>query len=134
MRKFLSTLSLLALSLLLLSCGKYRDAKSAMNDTAEVMEAYADEVEAADSPKEIAAAMDRLTESFKELGPRLREMDGKHPNLNMAAPPEELREAALALEKANRRMMEATYEATKDLDDPEVMKAKQRLIEARDGL
>ncbi len=120
--------------LLAAGCAKtgYDDIRTVMNDMLDAQEAYVDMLVSAESADDVAAGMDALAKDMETIGPKIKELTEKYPDIMKNNQlPEELkdineRQAALQ-EKSKEISMEKIGQF---MNDPKVMEAANRMGEA----
>lgn len=123
------TLCLLAACILLPGCaGKYSDAKKLNTEFVAIMDRYMQDLDQADSAKEVADAMNRYADRLEVIWPKIQKLSDKYPELrNRETVPEELQESQKKAEAAVMKMAPTFLKLGSYLGDPEVMKAQERI-------
>ena len=109
--------------------GKYADLKEYLNESIKANEDYIAALEKANSPKEVAEAINELGNKNEKLGPRTEELQKKYPELKDMGknPPVELKDEFERLEKMTQRLLSVSMKMMKYMMHPEVMKATQEM-------
>lgn len=131
-RKFLLFLILISMIPFFSNCGgKYDDVVSMNDQFVEVMEDYLQDLDKADSPKAVAAAMNDFADKMEDLGPKLKEMAQKYPELNDPKNlPDELRANQKKAEELGQRMAGSMMKMMQFMTSPEVQAAQQRMAQS----
>ena len=131
-KKLMLFLILICLTPFFSNCGgKYDDAVSLNGEFVEVMGDYVEDLDKADSAKTVAAAMNNFADKMEDLGPRLKEMAQKYPELNDPKNlPDELRASQKKSEELGRQMAGSMMKMMQFMTSPEVQAAQQRMSQA----
>ncbi len=130
-RKLMLFLILIGMMPFLSNCGgKYDDVVSVNNQFVDVMDDYLQDLDKADSPKTVAAAMNDFADKMEDLGPKLKEMSQKYPELSDPKNlPDELRAIQKKNEKIGQRMAGSMMKMMQFMASPEVQAAQQRMAQ-----
>ncbi len=118
--------------MLCMACGggKYSDLKNSLNDLVKIQDDYVAAIEKAGGAKDVAAAINKYTDSFLKMKPVLESYENKYPELKTSKePPSELRDSFEKLQKSAEKLATASMTMLKYINDPEVQKATERLKE-----
>ena len=131
-RKLMLFLIVVCLTTFFSNCGgKYDDAVSLNAQFVEVMEDYLEDLDKADSPKTVAAAMNDFADKMEDLGPKIKEMGKKYPELNDPQNlPDELRASQKKAEELGNRMAGSMMKMMQFMTSPEVQAAQMRMSQA----
>ncbi|HNR88075.1 MAG TPA: hypothetical protein PKM65_07030 [Spirochaetota bacterium] len=114
------------------SLGKYGEAKRALNDFAEAMDAYSAALEKSATPADVVAATDAYTKRLEVIMPKIRELEKKNPeSRNQSEPPAELKDVVARVQESQKRMVKNSVDIflMKYPSDADVQKANMRLVE-----
>ena len=115
-----------------LACGggKYGDVKDALNDLIAMQEDYITAIQGAQNAGDVAKAINKYTDKFLQIKPRLESFEQKYPELKtQKEPPAELKDSFERLTRSAEKLATASFSLMKYLGDPEVQKATERLKE-----
>ncbi len=125
----------LAVTVALMACGggKYDDANDVSNQFAEATENYVNDIAKADSASAVARAINTYADKVEKLGPKMRAMLEKYPELkDRNNIPEEMKESRKRQNALASKMGQALMTTMmKYGSDPQVMQAQRHLQEAR---
>lgn len=131
------TLSILMLLFLITGCGgggKYADVIALNKQYVKLMETYIADLDKADSATKVSDAMNRYADGLEKIWPQMMEMGEKYPELqNPNNLPDELRPAQEEAESLAQKMMGTFQKIMPYMEDPEVVKAQQRLSAIMQG-
>jgi len=114
---------------------KYEDAKAVLTDLAVLTEAFVENMDQVDEPKDVAKALDAFAESMKELVPRINEIRKKYPELDDEdTHPEELKPLLQRVDKDFQMMMKAYTKVNANIEDPAVEEADAKFKEVMSAL
>jgi len=126
--------SLLILVLISVSCGKkdkYDMARDVIGKQVAILEDYIAEMEKADNAQAVAKAINAYSVAQSKLGPAIKEVQEKFPEMNQSdEPPAELKAEMDKFQLVMKRMIEMSMKASQFMSDPEVMAAQQNLQKA----
>lgn len=109
---------------------KYSDVIKVNEEFAELTEAYVDNLENATSGKEVAQAMNRFSDGFEKLAPRMQEAITKYPELkDESNNPKELQESKKRTEEVGKRFAGSFMKMMPYMKDSEVQAAQKRMSE-----
>lgn len=109
---------------------KYSDVIKVNEEFAELTEEYVDNLENATSGKEVAQAMNRFSDGFEKLAPRMQEAITKYPELkDESNNPKELQESKKRTEEVGKRFAGSFMKMMPYMKDPEVQAAQKRMSE-----
>ena len=136
LQKFFLVLCLVCLMPFISNCGgTYDDAVSLDTQFVDVMEDYVENLDKADSAKTVAAAMNDFADKMEKLGPKLKEMAQKYPELKDPKNlPDELRASQKKSEELGKRMAGSMMKMMQFMTSPEVQAAQQRMAGAMGGM
>jgi len=126
---------LVLLSLLMIvfiGCGgKYSDAVEVNEEFLDVMIDYVDGLEKADNAGKIADAMNEFADRMAVLGPKMKKISEKYPELkDQNSQPEAFKKLRKKSEEMEKKFSGSFMKTMKYMKDPEVRKAQQRLSAA----
>ncbi len=133
MKQILSIITVLSLLCLAVGCGggKYGDVVSLNEEFVKLMEAYLTSLDQAGSAKDVASAMNRFAESMEVLGPKMKKMAEKYPELkDKNNLPEVLKPSQQKAEEMGKKMAGSFMKAIQFMRSPEVQAAQKRLAGA----
>ncbi len=107
--------------------GKYADFKAVMREMIDATYIYIEEMEAAESAEEVAAAIENFALAMKELEPRMDAMDEKYPDISDAEFPAELAETMEEYAEMMVSMEAAMMKMFEYMMDPVVQEAMQMM-------
>ena len=108
--------------------GKYAEAEKVMKKQADIGIAYVNDLERANSAKDVAKAIDTYTDEMEELIPDINKMMKDLPEvLNQEAPPKELAEESAQVAEASEKIQKASKKLFQYITNPEVQKALERM-------
>lgn len=111
--------------------GKYDDMVEVNDKYISVTQNYIDSLNKAETGKEIAKAMDKYADEFKKLGPKMKEINEKYPELmNAKDLPEKLKESQAKAKQMGMDLAASFMKIMKYLNDPQVLEAQQRMGDA----
>jgi hypothetical protein len=124
-----ASLSLLAISLVMIGCGsKYSDAIQINEEYIDLMDTYISGLDKADSAKDAAKVINKFADGLEKIWPEMQKLSEKYPELkDTANPPEELEDTQKRAEAAGQKMAGAMMKMMPYMQDPEVRKAQERL-------
>ncbi len=126
-----ATLSIVFLALCIAACGrggKYADIKDTLNTLIDIQESYISSMEKAQNAKDVATAINRYTDGFFRIKPRLDSFGERYPELKtQKQPPEELKEIYDRLTQTGVKFVNTLPTLIKYRSDPEVQQARERL-------
>lgn len=137
--RLVKKLALVLFSLLVvvfIGCGgKYSDAVEVNEAFLDVMLDYTDGLEKADNAGKIAEAMNEFADRMTVLGPRMKKISEKYPQLkDEKNQPEELKKLRKKGDELEKKFSESFMKTMQYMNDPEVQKAQQRLSVAMQTL
>ncbi|MCP4691647.1 MAG: hypothetical protein GY859_26610 [Desulfobacterales bacterium] len=96
-----------------------------------IMEEYLEAVNDSQSADGVAEAMNIMAEEMERIGPSLKEMKEKYPELNKSGkPPEELEFLQERADELRPRIFASFFKLAAYMEDPEVQAAQKRLAVA----
>ena len=111
--------------------GKYGDAKMLIGKMTVSINSLTASLEKAGGAKDVAKAFTAFTASMKDLKPKIKEMEGKYPELkDKKNPPAELKMEMKGLEDASKKMLPVLFKTVKYQKDPEVAAAMKEMKNA----
>jgi hypothetical protein len=113
--------------------GKYADAKAVLNKMIEINDHYVKDLEAVESAADYVKALNKYADAMEKLKPKMEAVAKKYPEMKGQATPEELKPLVEKMGQSMQAMMTASMKMMKYAEDPEVMKATQRLQSAMAG-
>jgi predicted nuclease with TOPRIM domain len=127
-----STMVLFVLICLCYACGgKYDDVIKVNEEFAEILEKYASNLQKADNAKDVAAAINDVSEDLEKLAPRMKKLQEKYPELKTQKDlPPELIESQKSMEKIGEKLAGSFMTLVKYLADPDVQAAQVRFGKA----
>ncbi len=125
-----------SLMFLFVGCSeKYSDAVEVNQDFIAVMNNYIDNLEKADSAKKIAGAMDEFADAMTKIGPRLKAVSEKYPELkDENNQPEVFKKIQKESEEMQKRFSTSFMKTMQYMQDPAVQKAHQRIAAAMQAM
>ena len=132
-KRILSLLFMLCLIPLIAACGggKYADCIKLNEEFLELMENYVTSIEKSDSAKEIAAAINCFADGMEVLGPKMKKMSKKYPELkDINNHPEELKSSQKKSEEIGKKFAGSFMKVVPYMKDPEVRAAQTRFSKA----
>ncbi len=125
-------IALLAMAMAVSACsGKYSDAIEVNTEFGEAAEAYIDGLNKSKNADEVAEAIDAFAETMENLGPRMKEIADKYPELkdpdNL---PEELKQSREKVDAMGMKIGGAVFKTMKYMNNPKVMAAQKRMQKA----
>jgi predicted nuclease with TOPRIM domain len=120
---------IMAVSLLSVGCGgKYSDVKKVNGEFSTVVKSFSADIEKVENAGDAAKALNKFADNLEELMPKMQALSDKYPELEDETNlPEELQELQAETEEAAQKMVGNMMKLMNYLQDPEVMKAQQRL-------
>jgi hypothetical protein len=95
------------------------------------MNNYVDQLEKADSAKKIAAAMDEFADAMTKLGPKMKEVAEKYPELkDEKNQPDAFKKIHKESEVMQKRFSGSFMKTMQYMTDPKVQQAQQRIAAA----
>lgn len=122
---------------LLGGCGgaKYDDINENTEEFVTAVDAYAADLDKAESASDAAKAINNFAVELERLGPRMKKLQEKYPELRDSSNvPEELEPVQKASEAAAQKLVDAMMKAAAYMSDPDVQKAQQRVQAAMSGM
>ncbi len=114
---------------------KYEDAKLVLTDLAVLIEAFVENMNQVDQPKDVAKVLNTFSDSMKELVPKINEIREKYPELKTEdTHPEELKPLLQRIDKDFQDMMKAYAKVKGHMEDPAVKEADAKYKEVMSGL
>jgi len=132
-KRFCASIFVFALLSLVVSCGgnKYGDYVELNEKFVQLFQEYVGSLEKATSANEVAATMSRFADGMQDLGPKLKEMMEKYPELkDKNNQPEALRASGEKAEELGKRMAGSFMKIMPYMRDPQVQAAQKRVAEA----
>ncbi len=127
----LVTLGLFLMGILACGGGKYADAISLTEEAVDAMENYCTGLEKADNAKDVAAVINKFSDTMAALKPKMDELQKKYPELkNNKDVPEEMKAITKRMEEVVPKMMGASAKMMKYATDPAVLEATKKMQEA----
>ncbi len=125
-------IAFLAMAMALSACsGKYSDAIEVDAEFGEAAEAYIDGLDKAKNAEDVVEAVDAFAAAMEKLGPRMKEMSDKYPELkNPDNLPEELKKSREKVDAMGMKIGGAMMKTMKYMVNPKVMAAQKRLQKA----
>ncbi len=122
----------MAMAMAVSACGgKYDDAIEVNTEFGDAAVAYIDALDNADNAKAAVDAVNDFAAAMEKLGPRMKEITEKYPELNDPANhPDELKESSERVEGLGMKIGAAIMKSMKYMGDPGMMAAQQRLQKA----
>lgn len=120
---------LMAMSLLTVGCsGKYSEVKQANAEFVDVVEDYVADVDKVENAADAAKAINRFADGMEKVMPKMQALAEKFPELEGEDLPAELRELQAETEEVSQKMVASMMKIMNYMQDPEVMKAQERLV------
>ena len=113
------------------------DPKSVMKDYFAVMEDFVGAAEKAGNADDVVAAINKFSDSMKQVIPRLKALGEKYPelkNMGQGNLPPEFKEFETKLQELMPRFMGAFGKLAQYASDPKVMEAQKKMQEAMQAL
>ncbi len=128
-QKILSIMVVVGLVMLVVGCGgKYSDVVEVNQKYANLMTAFADDVDKVEKPADAAAAINKLTDGMEKLVPKMKALKKKYPELqdreNMT---EELKATEQEMMDAGRAFGSSLMKLMPYMADEKVQQAQARL-------
>jgi hypothetical protein len=115
--------------------GKYGEAKSLMEKQIASLENYVGALEKAGSAADVAAAFNKYADDMKTMGPAMKALLEKYPDLKSEKePPAELKPLMAKMEELTKRIGPATMKVAQYLMDPAVQEAQKKFMEAASSI
>jgi hypothetical protein len=110
-------------------CGaKYEDARQANEQYVLLLERFVTEMQESENAQDVAAAMNRFSIGMEQLGPTMKQVMEKYPELRQKnTMPEELLELEKRADVVFAKMESAMMKIMPHMGDAEVLKAHQRM-------
>lgn len=128
-------LGVLGLSVLLVGCGRgsgRSDVRAVYEKNIQIMDDFSVAMGKAANADQVVAALNRYTREMETLGPRIRAVREKHPELvemdNRGSFPEDLKDLEEKFAAMGMNMMRAMAKIMQYENDPAVMEAQQRMM------
>ena len=118
-------------------CGqdKYDKVVEVNDQFVSVTQEYIDGLNKAESGKDIAKAMNKYADEFKKLGPKMKEISEKYPELMTAKDlPEKIKQSQAKATQIGMDLASSFMKTMKYLADPEVVAAQKRMGEVMQSL
>jgi len=132
-KRFFSAIFVFALLFLAVGCGgnRYGDCVKLNEKFVQLMQDYVGSLEKATSAKTVAEAMNRFADGMRVLGPKLKEMTEKYPELkDKNNQPEALKASREKAEEVGKRMAGSFMKIMPYMRDPQVQAAQKRVAKA----
>jgi len=116
--------------LVIVGCGgsKYADSIEVNEKFVQLMEDYVNALEKASSADQVATAMNSFADGMEVLGPKIKELAKKYPELtNTENLPEELKASQKRVEAVGKKMAGAFMKIMPYMRDPAVQDAQKRV-------
>jgi hypothetical protein len=111
--------------------GKYADVQKVMDKYIGANENFSTALEGAKSADDVVKALNALTETTKEVAPKLKAFETKYPEFkNQDNPPAELKPIMDRMMAAAGKMMNAMAKIAPFASDPKVVEAQTKFQEA----
>lgn len=130
MKRIFSVMAVFAIAgLLVFGCGSSPadDAADVIKQQADVMQAFVDALEKADSAQDVAKAIDTYTAGMQKLVPKIKQFSEKYPEYKEGKVPKELEKEGQRLEELSARMPAAMMKTASYMMDPAVQKAMENM-------
>ncbi len=137
MEKTMRVLLLFITMIFFVGCGggKYDDAIEVNKDFIKITEDYTQDLEKAESAKDVAKAMDNYTEKFAKLAPKMKEINEKYPDIkNDKDVPAEFREMEEKVQQAGVKLAGSFMKILKYMTDPAVIEAHKKMTQSMLGM
>ncbi len=126
-------------ALLLAACGRSNASpRGVMEKNLQIMEEFSRDMDKAGSASDVAAALDRYTQSLEALGPQILALQKSHPELARmdqdGSFPAEFKDLEEKFTAAGMQMMGAMMKIMPYMNDPKVQEAQNRMIAAAQKL
>jgi hypothetical protein len=124
---------LLVCVLLFVGCGgsKYADSIEVNDKFVQLMEDYVNALEQATSADQVAKAMNEFADGVEVIGPKIKEMAKKYPELrNPGNLPEALQTSQKRVEEVGKKMAGSFMKIMPYMRDPAVQEAQRRVSTA----
>ncbi|MCP5106835.1 MAG: hypothetical protein GY950_25855 [bacterium] len=132
---FIAVLGLVLYGLTACGGGKYAEPKDVLEKYVTAMEDVINAFDKAGDADAVAAALNKYSDYMKDLGPKLKEMSEKYPELsNKDNPPEELLPLVERLNAAMGKFEGAMAKVGQYATDPKVMEAQKKFMEAMSSM
>ena len=122
--------ALMGCFLVIVGCGgsKYADSIELNQKFVRLMENYVNSLEQASSADQVATAMNTFADGMEELGPKIKEMAEKYPELRDSENlPEALKDSQEKVEEAGKKMAGVFMKIMPYMRDPAVQNAQKRI-------
>jgi hypothetical protein len=111
--------------------GKYEDVKPLIEKMSGAFEKFITDMEKAENADAVVAALDAFAEVMKKLGPKVREITKKYPELkDEKTHPEELKPLLKKMDELGKKMFGVLGKLQQFANDPKVKEAYKRFGEA----
>lgn len=114
------------------SCGqdKYGDVVELNDKFISITQEYIDGLNKAQSAKDVASAINKYTDGFQKIGPMMKEINKKYPDLTTVKDlPEKVKESQVKSEKIGMEFASSFMKIIQYMGDPQVIKAQERMTE-----
>ncbi len=128
-------LGMMTLAVVMVGCGGgsgKSDVRAVYEKNIQIMDDFSAAMDKADNAGQVVAALNRYTREMETLGPRIKALREKHPELvemdKRGRFPEELKDLEDRFADMGMKMMLAMAKAMQYQNDPAVMEAQQRMM------
>ncbi len=118
---------LVLLPFLLMACGKYNDAIEVNTKFVNAMESYAQGLDGAKSADDVAQCINKFADEMEKLGPKIKAVNEKYPELQSQEMPEELKELEQRTMALQMQISGAMMKSMRYIMDSDVQAAQLRL-------
>jgi len=111
--------------------GKYDDVVEVNDEFISVVQDYIDRLNKAQKGKDIAKAMNKYADAFKKIGPKMKEINEKYPELITAKDlPEKVKQSQAKATQIGMDLASSFMKIMQYMNDPEVVEAQKRMGDA----
>ncbi|MCK5165216.1 MAG: hypothetical protein KAQ72_15935 [Desulfobacula sp.] len=115
--------------------GKYDDVVKVNDEYISVLQDYIDRLNKAQTGKDVAKAMNKYTDAFKKLAPKMKKINEKYPELmNAKDLPEKVKQSQAKATQIGLDFASSFMKTMKYITDPGVAQAQKRMGEVMQSL